>query len=57
MKVALLAAAFVFVIASMLTPTSPAHAVRVVFVPDSGYCLSGAHVRRVKNCREFGGVR
>ena len=57
MKVALRAAAFVFVIASMLTPTSPAHAVRVVFVPDSGYCLSGAHVRRVKNCREFGGVR
>lgn len=55
MKSLLFAVAVVFIVAPMLTTVSPAHAVRVVFVPDSGYCLSGVHVRSVKNCREFGG--
>lgn len=48
----------VLAVAAMLLPqTERAEARRTVFWPKSGYCLSGKHVRNVKNCREFGGWR
>jgi len=52
-----LAVAVGFIVALTLTAISPAHATRrIVMEPNSGYCLSGLHVRDVRRaCREFGG--